>query len=360
MAIFYLHIKTLNRRDGRSATAAAAYRAAERLQDVTSGRTVNHSRKQGVTHTEILLPSSTSAGDVSWARDRQQLWNTAELAERRSNSRVAREYVVALPHELAKAQRLELARSFAAEIANRHGVAVDLAIHEPDRLGDNRNHHAHLLASTRVLAAEGFGKKSPMEWSNLDRREASLISGQDEYRAIRARWAELVNAKLLEQGLAVRIDHRSLEAQGIDREPTWHKGQAVTAMERRGIVTEVGTRMALHVQEATQRRQERAAELARLQPGDHPRGPAETGLQSQRTESTALAGQALSAKEPHPPRQDAIEKWLRFRSDHSLDSQQPGQTGERELSPGASLNTARALQQTQQAEREREDAGFDL
>ena len=89
---------------------------------------------------------------------REALWNAAERAENRSNSRVAREYELALPHELSKAQRLELVRGFATEIANRHGVAVDFAIHAPHREGDTRNHHAHVLATTRVIEPAGLGE----------------------------------------------------------------------------------------------------------------------------------------------------------------------------------------------------------
>ena len=151
MAIYHLSVKPVSRGGGRSATAAAAYRAAELVHDHTTGEAFDYTRKRGVEHTEIVLPTAAAKRDINWARDREALWNAAEQAENRSNSRVAREYEVALPHELTELQRRELVRAFAAEIANRHGVAVDVAIHAPHREGDDRNHHAHLLATTRVI-----------------------------------------------------------------------------------------------------------------------------------------------------------------------------------------------------------------
>jgi ATP-dependent exoDNAse (exonuclease V) alpha subunit len=265
MAIYHLSVKPVSRGGGRSATAAAAYRAAELVHDHTSGETFDYTRKRGVEHTEIVLPTSAARRDINWARDREALWNEAERAENRSNSRVAREYEIALPHELTKAQRLVLVRGFASEIANRHGVAVDFAIHAPHREGDERNHHAHLLATTRVIEAGGLGEKATIEWSDTNRRKAELEPARKEIEAIRERWAALINEKLLEQGHEARVDHRSLAAQGIEREPTSHLGPAVAGMERRGIATEVGKRLGREAMEAAQQRLERAAEIGRIE-----------------------------------------------------------------------------------------------
>ena len=258
MAIYHLSVKPVSRAGGRSATAAAAYRSGELVQDHTSGEVFDYTRKRGVEHTEIVLPSSAVMRDINWVRDREQLWNSAERAENRSNSRVAREYELALPHELNSAQRVELVRGFSTEIANRHGVAVDFAIHAPHRNGDDRNHHAHVMATTRVLEADGLGEKASIEWSDTNRRKAGLEPAKHEVSAIRERWAELTNEKLKEQGHETRVDHRSLQAQGIDREPTSHLGPAVSGMERRGIETEVGKRISL---EAASLRLSQAAEL---------------------------------------------------------------------------------------------------
>ena len=265
MAIYHLSVKPVSRAGGRSATAASAYRSAELVYDETTGQTFDYTRKRGVEHAEIVLPTECAKHDINWARDRQQLWNAAEQAENRSNSRVAREYEVALPHELNHEQRVELVRGFASEIANRHGVAVDFAIHAPHREGDERNYHAHLLATTRTIEIDGLGEKAEIEWSDTNRRKAELGPAKEEIAEIRGLWAGLTNEKLQSLGHEIRIDHRSLEAQGIEREPTVHLGPAVSGMERRGIETEVGRRLELEAVEAGQRRLEKAAELGRLE-----------------------------------------------------------------------------------------------
>jgi hypothetical protein len=269
MAIFHLSTKPVSRKGGRSATAAAAYRAGELVYDHTTGQTFDYTRKRGIEHSEIVLPIEATRRDINWARDREALWNAAERAENRSNSRVAREYELALPHELTKAQRIELVRSFAADIANRHGVAVDFSIHAPHREGDERNWHAHVLATTRVLEPGGLGEKASIEWSDTNRRRAELEPAKKEVKAIRERWAELANERLREHGHEVRIDHRSLQAQGIEREPTTHLGPAVASMERRGIETEVGKRIEREMLEAAQKRLEHAAELGKIEREHH-------------------------------------------------------------------------------------------
>src|SRR5437660_10168305 len=116
-------------------------------QDVRSG---------DVLHTEIFLPPQFDGTQVSWARDRQRLWNTAEHAEKRHNARVAREYQLSLPAELDASRRIALSRAFSREIAARYKVAVDLAVHEPREGGDPRNFHAHLLTTTREVTPAGL------------------------------------------------------------------------------------------------------------------------------------------------------------------------------------------------------------
>ena len=260
MAIYHLSVKPVSRGVGRSSTAASAYRAAVRVADERTGETFDYTRKRGVEHAEIVLPSATAA-DADWARDRQQLWNAAERAEQRKDARVAREYEVALPYELNAAQRLELVRAFAHELADRHGCAVDLAVHAPHRAGDTRNHHAHLLTTTRAVATAGLTTKTDIELKDADRAKKGLGPARTEVTAIRSRWAELVNEHLAEHGHAARIDHRSLDAQGIDREPTSHKGPAVTAIERRGEQARVSER----IREDITERLRVAAELGRLE-----------------------------------------------------------------------------------------------
>jgi MobA/MobL family len=265
MAIYHLSVKPMSRKGGRSATAAIAYRSAEKIHDLTSDEVFDYTRKRGVEHKEIVLPTSAAKLDINWARDRQELWNAAEMAEKRKDARVAREYEVALPHELKAEQRVELVRAFASELANRYGVAVDFAIHKPHRNGDERNTHAHIMTTTREITATGLGRKTDIELGDRDRGKKGLGSAAEEIEFIRARWGALTNEHLKEQQLEIRVDHRSLEAQGINREPTTHVGPAVSALERRGIETEVGKRISFQMAAAAQERLERAAELGKLE-----------------------------------------------------------------------------------------------
>jgi hypothetical protein len=260
VAIYHLSVKLITRGAGRSSTAASAYRAADRVPDERTGLVFDYTRKRGVEHTEIVLPSA-SVESAAWARDRENLWNAAETAENRKDARVAREYEVALPHELNAAQRLDLVRSFSREIADRHGCAVDFAIHAPHREGDTRNHHAHILATTRAVAERGLAAKTDIELKDADRAKKGLGPGRSEVTAIRSRWATLVNERLEEHGHTARVDHRTLDAQGVDREPTYHKGPAVTAIERRGEIAHVSYR---HQDEAVERLK-LAAERGRLE-----------------------------------------------------------------------------------------------
>ena len=265
MAIYHLTTKPVSRAGGRSATAASAYRSAELVHDHTTGETFDYTRKRGVEHSEIVLPTECAKRDINWARDREALWNAAERAENRSNSRVAREYELALPHEMTRDQRVELVRAFSQGLADRYGVAVDFAIHAPHREGDHRNHHAHLLTTTRSIEADGLGAKTEVEWSETNRKRAGLVPGPDELMAVRAQWAQLTNERLTELGIEARVDHRTLEAQGLSRVPTTHLGVAVWGMERRGIETEVGQRVREQQRLEAQARLERAAELGRVE-----------------------------------------------------------------------------------------------
>lgn len=234
MAIYHLSVKAVSRSAGRSSTGAAAYRAGEKIVDERTGEIHDYTRKGGVEHSEIVMPEG-----ATWTPNRSELWNAAEQAEKRKDACVAREHEVALPKELTDEQRLELVRTYAQDLANRHGCVVDFAIHAPhkDRGGeDNENHHAHVLCTTRQVAGDELGAKCVREQAG-QKRAADL-------EMERSTWAAHQNTALERHGHAERVDHRSLEAQGIEREPTVHKGPAVTAMERRGIQTEVSQRLA--------------------------------------------------------------------------------------------------------------------
>ena len=228
MAIYHLSVKTISRSDGRSATAAAAYRSGERIADLRTGDIHDYSRKGGVESCTLILPSSAPV----WAKDRRVLWNAAEQAETRKNSTVAREFEIALPEELGAEQRKALAHELARAICERHGCAVDVAIHRPGGKGDTRNHHAHLLLTTRRLGENGFTEKT----RELDDKKTKQVE------CWREQFAVLQNNYLDRAGSSSRVSHESLEAQGIDRIAQVHIGPKVLEMEARGIRTERGNR----------------------------------------------------------------------------------------------------------------------
>jgi len=187
----------ISRSQGRSATAAIAYRVAERIEDRRTGLVFDYTARGGVDHTETLAPDHAP----DWVFDRSELWNRVEEAETRKNSQVAREIRVALPAELSHAQRVALVRDFAqAQFVDR-GMVADIALHAPGREGDERNHHAHILLTTREIDAEGFTTK------NRDWNAVEVLEGWREA------WARDSNAALERAGIEDRVDHRTLVAQ---------------------------------------------------------------------------------------------------------------------------------------------------
>ncbi|QFT83334.1 Mobilization protein A (plasmid) [Roseovarius sp. THAF27] len=187
----------ISRSQGRSATAAIAYRVAERIDDRRTGLTFDYAARGGVDHTETLAPEHAP----DWVFDRSELWNRVEEAETRKNSQVAREVRVALPAELTHAQRVELVRDFAQEQFVDRGMIADIALHAPGRDGDDRNHHAHILLTTREIGPEGFTTK------NRDWNKVEVLEGWREA------WARDSNIALERAGIEDRVDHRTLEAQ---------------------------------------------------------------------------------------------------------------------------------------------------
>src|SRR5271166_107874 len=289
MAVYFLHMKSFGRANGSSATSAIAYRAGERVRDERTGKIYDHTGRQGVVHSQIVLPHRLDDADLSWARDRAALWNAVEAAETRKNSRVAREFLVALPAELDPERRLNLVRGFAHELADRYQFAVDFAIHAPRT--DPRNFHAHLLASTREINIQGFGAKTTLELNDTARMNRGLQPFVQELIATRERWATLTNEALHEADLTARIDHRSLAAQGIDREPRPQLPRAVYEMERRGEFNAVAERIRAEHEARVRERVQRAA--ARFAP--------------------QLSKPAAPAQSIDEIRRQARENWLRLR-----------------------------------------------
>jgi hypothetical protein len=218
MAQYHFAAALVCRSKGQSAVAAAAYRAGERIDDERLGKTFDYTRRRGVLHNEILAPENAPG----WMRDREQLWNAVEKAEKRKDSQLARSLDIALPHELTFDQNLQLVRDFVqAEFVDR-GMIADIAIHAPSRNGDARNVHAHILLTTREIAGPGFGSKA-RDWNS-----------KQELQEWRESWADHANGILEREGFEERIDHRSLVDQGIDRAPTTHVGPNGKQMEERG------------------------------------------------------------------------------------------------------------------------------
>ena len=197
MAIYHLRASVISRSAGRSATAAAAYRSGTEIEDRRTGLSFDYASKRGVEHTEILAPDHAP----DWVSDRSELWNRVEESEARKNSQVAREVRVALPDELSPDERVDLVREFCQEAFVDRGMVADIAIHAPGSEGDDRNHHAHIMLTTREIAAEGFTTKN-RDWN-----------GKDVLEGWRLSWAEVSNEALERCGLDERIDHRTLEAQ---------------------------------------------------------------------------------------------------------------------------------------------------
>ena len=214
-----------------------------------------------------------------------------------TNARVAREYLVALPVELSPPQRLGLVRGFSRELTDRYGFAVDFAIHAPRDFpgSDPRNFHAHLLATTREIAPSGLGAKTTLELNDRTRGELGLKPVIHELLHVRERWANVANEALREAHFSVRIDHRSLAAQGIDREPRPHIPRAAFEMERHGYRSGLADRL----------REEYADRLqARL------------GKTATREASPPVKPQSLE-----DIRRDARENWLRLRLERTADSE---------------------------------------
>ena len=237
MAIYHCTTKTVNRSSGRTAVASMAYRAGEKLKDERTGLTHDFTRKDGVAHSEII-------SNLDIEIDRSQLWNLAEKSENRKDARTAREWVIALPDELDADQRKDLAKAFATALVDRYGVIADLAIHEPSKGGNDKNHHAHIMLTTRKAELDADNKltlttKTDIELSNAKRKSLGMGTTQDEIKQIRETWANLANRALERAGIQEKIDHRSYAAQGNGLQATVHEGTKVTQLRRQGIDTEI-------------------------------------------------------------------------------------------------------------------------
>ena len=212
--------------------ASIAYRTASLLVNQRDGLVHDFTAKQGVDYCEIVLPDGV---DADWALDRSALWNAAEAAEKRCDARVAREFEIALPHELSSDERLSLAQIFAKDLANRYRAAIDFAIHVPQGKSDIRNIHAHVTMTTREVTPNGFGEKTLIERENKWLIAQDLPTSHKQIRDIRQAFAEHANRHLMRAGLDLRLDHRSHLERGLSIEPTEHMGVHASQMQRRGL-----------------------------------------------------------------------------------------------------------------------------
>ena len=290
MAIYHLEAKVLSRGAGRSAVAASAYLSCSRLYNDYDGIQHDYTKKQGLVWQEVFLPEYAPQ---EW-KDREQLWNAVEEVETAKDSRLAREFVVALPIELNREQQIELLQAFIREQFVSDGMCADAAIHDTD----GHNPHAHILLTVRPLDEQGkwqyktekeylcmrngeergftaaefksaqndgwekqypykVGKKKvymtpsaaeAQELIRADKHPKSTRYGrqnpiserwnsEEQLVAWRAAWADVSNRYLERAGFAERIDHRSNAERGLDTIPTVHEGPVARALERQGVVS---------------------------------------------------------------------------------------------------------------------------
>lgn len=229
MAIYHFSAKVISRASGSSAVAAAAYRSASRLPDERLGRAHDFSNKAGVVHSEILSPDGTPDRLL----DRSTLWNEVEAVEVRKDAQLSREVEFALPRELNQAEGIRLAREFVNDEFVSRGMVADLNLHWDIGTDGQPKPHAHVMLTMREVGDEGFGPKV-RDWNST-----SLLEHWREA------WGEHVNGRLAELDIDARVDHGSLEAQGIDLEPQHKIGPAASRMAGQGLASE---RLAEHQQ----------------------------------------------------------------------------------------------------------------
>jgi Ti-type conjugative transfer relaxase TraA len=219
MAIYHLHVKVIGRKSGSNAVASAAYRSASRLRDDRLERSHDFSGKRGVVHSEVMLPETAPE---AWS-DRERLWNDVEACEIRRDAQLAREVEFSLPREMTQTQGIELARDFVQSEFVDQGMIADLNVHWDMAADGTPKPHAHVMLTMRSVGENGFGAKV-REWNRTGTVERW-----------RERWAELANERLAELDIDARIDHRSLEAQGIALEPQSQIGASAQRIEGEGI-----------------------------------------------------------------------------------------------------------------------------
>lgn len=258
MAIYHLSVKIIGRGQGRSAVAAAAYRSGTDLLDRETGIQCNYSRKYGVVYAEIDLPENAPEEYA----DRENLWNSVQKIESRSNARLAREVEVALPKELSHKEQISLINSYVNDNFVSQGMIADWSLHDKN----DGNPHAHILLTTRAFTDDGEwdlkekkvykvdenGQRIPIIDSETGEQkigargrklweretiQANEWNNKDQVEVWRANWADVCNSFLLPLEIDP-IDHRSYARQNIDQIPTIHEGYVARDMEAHGGISE--------------------------------------------------------------------------------------------------------------------------
>ena len=216
MAIYHFQAQVIKRSAGKSAVAASAYRAGEKIVNERTGDVHNYNNKKGIAYSEIFTPANAP----DWAKNRSSLWNAVESKEKRIDSQLAKEVMVALPAELSLEQNKDLVKDFVQQAFVGKGMIADVNIHN-----DNpQNPHAHIMLTMRSIDEKGFGLKQ-RDWNNHKN-----LFGQ------RKLWEKLGNTHLAIAGKEPNMCSHSLKSQGLDKEPQIHLGQSVTSMIDKGTI----------------------------------------------------------------------------------------------------------------------------
>lgn len=240
----------MSRSTGKSSVAKAAYITGGKLADERTGKLHDYTRRGGV---EAVLHAQLKDAP-EWSRDVAQAWNAVEAAETRKNSQTAKVIDgLAFPHGIDAEARLRMLTDFMREQFGRKGLLWTASIHAPDKDGDQRNYHAHVMWSERPLTAAGFAKTKDREGTSFATREAALVAMRERWAALSAkqleraglpleaaRWKEAHRTLPEQEQLARARGDLEFAAELADREPTKHLGRATVALERKGIPTERG------------------------------------------------------------------------------------------------------------------------
>jgi ATP-dependent exoDNAse (exonuclease V) alpha subunit len=219
MAIYRLEAKIISRGNGHSAVAAAAYRTGTKLRDERSDKIHDYSsRTKGVVESIILRPENSP----EWTAKTTTLWNEVERSERRKDSQLAREFILAVPKELTAKEQMECAVGWAQKELVGKGMVAEVSLHNPK---GGKNPHVHILCTMRTMDGDKFSAKKPREWNE-----------KPQLHDWRETWCKAENAALEKAGRLERVDHRSLKDRGIDRIPEPKIGKEAMGLKKRGVV----------------------------------------------------------------------------------------------------------------------------